>query len=160
MYLCLYTNYYSVWVVVMSASNIMNKRKPESIERFLENQAFLRLYDSAPRPPPSPISKLSLFLSQSFCMSPVELTLWGGGGGGHGAKSNDREKAWSSINHSMLSEATCIQGGRKEIHPPPPTAILIWARLCCRSCMMPLARPNTGPSFVIAQVKEWHWMCC
>ena len=38
---------------------------PESIEWFIEGQAFFRSYDSAPRPPPSP--------SQSSCVSPVEL---------------------------------------------------------------------------------------
>ena len=43
-------------------------------------------------------------LSRSSCVSPVELlTGYGGRGGGGEAKSNDREKAWSSINHSILS---------------------------------------------------------
>ncbi len=48
-----------------------------------EYHNFLRSSDSAPRPPPfpSPISKLSLFL-KSY---------------------DDREKAWPSINHSILS---------------------------------------------------------
>ncbi len=61
---------------------------PESIEWFIEDQAFLRSYDSVPRPPPPPppISKLSLFLSPPMCRhSPVELT--DGLGGGRGAKS-------------------------------------------------------------------------
>jgi hypothetical protein len=49
-------------------------------------------------PPPSPFSKLSLFLSL-----PVELTDGRGGGGGWGAKSYDGKKAWSSINPSILS---------------------------------------------------------
>ncbi len=39
-------------------------------------------------------------------VSPVELPVGGGGGGGGGevggAVSYDREKAWSSINHSIL----------------------------------------------------------
>ncbi len=37
----------------------------ESIEWFIEAHAFLRPYDSAPRPPlpPSPVSKFSIFLS-------------------------------------------------------------------------------------------------
>ncbi len=62
---------------------------PESIEWFIEDQAF------APRHPltPSPVSKLSL--SQSSCVSPVELTVWRGEG--DGAKSYDREIVWSSI---------------------------------------------------------------
>jgi hypothetical protein len=44
-------------------------------------------------------------LSQSSCASPVELTDGRGvrEGGGVGAKSYDREKIWSSVNHSILS---------------------------------------------------------
>ncbi len=53
-------------------------RIAESTERFIEDQAFLRSSDSAPDP--SPVSKLSLFLS--LPVSPVELTDGGGGGGG------------------------------------------------------------------------------
>ncbi len=40
-------------------------------------------------------------------MSPVELT--GGVGGRRGAKSYDREKAWPSVNHSILSAYDEIQ---------------------------------------------------
>jgi hypothetical protein len=54
---------------------------------FIEGQAFL-LY----------MILLLPSLSQSSCVSPVKLT-----GGEGGAKSNDSEKAWSSINHSILS---------------------------------------------------------
>jgi hypothetical protein len=46
-------------------------------------------------------------ISQSTCVLPVELTDGREGGrlgGGRGAKSYDREKAWSSINHSILSD--------------------------------------------------------
>jgi hypothetical protein len=43
---------------------------------FIEDQAFSPLYNLAPpSPPPSPVSKLSLF----FCVSPVELILTGKG---------------------------------------------------------------------------------
>jgi hypothetical protein len=59
----------------------------------------------APRPPfpHSPVSKLSLFFCLLVCRCPSSLTRevgrdWGG------AKSYDREKAWSSINHWILSE--------------------------------------------------------
>ncbi len=52
-------------------------------------------FDLAPRPP-SPVS-----LSQSSCVSPVELT--DGRVGEKGAKAYDGEKAWTSINHSLLS---------------------------------------------------------
>ncbi len=47
------------------------------------------------------IDKLSLFLSQYSCVLPVEL-YGGGGGGGVAAKSYDDEKAWLSINQSLL----------------------------------------------------------
>ncbi len=36
-------------------------------------------------------------------MSPAELTDERGGGGGRGAKSYAREKAWSSVNYSILA---------------------------------------------------------
>jgi hypothetical protein len=45
--------------------------------------------------------------SHSSCVSPLALTGGRGGevgGDGGGAKSYDGEKAWSSINHSMLSD--------------------------------------------------------
>jgi hypothetical protein len=41
-------------------------------------------------------------LSQSYCVLPVELAD-GREGGGRGAKLNDRDKAFPSINHSILS---------------------------------------------------------
>ncbi len=65
---------------------------PESMEWFIEDLAFSPSYDLAPR--------------LSSCVSPVELTDrrerrgWGSGGG---SKSYDGEKAWSSINLSILS---------------------------------------------------------
>jgi hypothetical protein len=40
----------------------------------LEDQAFLRSYDSSPRPPLPPPPLSVVFLSQSFCVSLVELT--------------------------------------------------------------------------------------
>jgi hypothetical protein len=47
----------------------------EHIELFIEDQAFLWSYDSAPRPPPPPLSHLQLVsLCQSSCVSPIELT--------------------------------------------------------------------------------------
>ncbi len=54
---------------------------------------------------PSPLSsKQIVSLSQSSCVSPVELTgRWGKGRYGGGAKSCDSEKAWSLINHPILS---------------------------------------------------------
>jgi hypothetical protein len=52
---------------------------------FIEDQAFSPLYNLAPpSPPPSPVSKLSLF----FCVSLVELTDWKRGGGEVGEELN------------------------------------------------------------------------
>ncbi len=46
--------------------------------------------------------KQAVCLSQCFCASPVEiLTVEERGGGGGGA---DGEEAWSSINHSIISD--------------------------------------------------------
>ncbi len=67
---------------------------PEStvpIEKFIEDQALLRLYDSAPRPSPSPrssIRKFSFFLSLPVCCLSSLLT-GGGGGGGGGARARE-----------------------------------------------------------------------
>ncbi len=82
-------------------------------------------------PPPPPVSNLSFFLSLPVCRWSSLLTGedggggggggfvgggggvgggagggGGGGGGGRGTKSYDREKAWPSIDHSILSGAT------------------------------------------------------
>ncbi len=72
-----------------SAESIIEKKldAAESIEWFIEALAFLLSYDSTYRPHPSPLScQHIVFLSQSSCVSPVGL-----------------EKAWPSINHSILS---------------------------------------------------------
>ncbi len=50
---------------------------------------------------PTPCPQQVVSLSQSFCLSPLELT--DGGGWGEEPKSYDGEKALSSINHSILS---------------------------------------------------------
>jgi hypothetical protein len=70
---------------------------PESFEWFIGGQAFLRSHDLAP----PPVSNLSLFLSLPVCSRSSLLTRERGEG--RGTKSCDREKAWSSINHSILS---------------------------------------------------------
>ncbi len=79
-------------------------------------QAFLRSYDLASCPPPLPtlLSRQQVVsLCQSPCVSLVELTdRWGGEGDGRGVKSNVREKAWHTINHSILSALTLF-------YPPP-----------------------------------------
>ncbi len=91
----------------------------EGIEWFIEDQANLRSYDLAPRPPPSTFSRqevVSRLLSHPLTISCLSFSVFlflcvpgrgyrfeRGGGGGRGAKSYDREKAWSSINQSLLS---------------------------------------------------------
>jgi hypothetical protein len=55
--------------------------------------AFLWSNDSAPRPPPSLVVRQQVvYLSQSSCVSPIELIDVGGG-----TKSCDHDKAWPSI---------------------------------------------------------------
>jgi hypothetical protein len=57
---------------------------------------------------PSPVSTLSLFLRLPvYCRSSL-LTGEGWGAGGGGAKSYHVEKAWSSINHTILSRFNFI----------------------------------------------------
>ncbi len=75
----------------------------ESIDHYRE-PGFLAVvrFGSSPTAPPPPNPSLSL--SQSSCVSPVELTDKTRGGGG--AKLYGREKCWPSINHSILSEKT------------------------------------------------------
>ncbi len=69
-------------------------------EGFIEGQAFSRSYDSAPQP--SPVSKLSLFLSLPVCCRSRE-------GGWGGAKSNEFEKIYKSFN-TLCSKAIIQQG--------------------------------------------------
>jgi len=66
-----------------------------------ENQACLRLCDSAPRPPPPPpVSKLD----RRHRKNEKERQL--AAGGGRGVESDDRKIACFSINHSILSALT------------------------------------------------------
>ncbi len=82
----------------------------ERIAWFIEGQAFLRSYDSAPKPISSPLSHQQVAsLSQSSCVSPVQLTDGRGGGGGRGADSYDLKKAWPSVSCSILSGIQYIE---------------------------------------------------
>jgi hypothetical protein len=55
-----------------------------------------------PPPPPSPVSKLNPETHRKT-EKERQLADEGVGGGGIGAESDDRKKAWPSINHSILS---------------------------------------------------------
>ncbi len=72
---------------------------PESITKFIEDQAFSQLYDLAPPPFLPWKSCLSFSVLPMSCRS----SLLTGEGGGRGAKSYDGEKACPSINLSILS---------------------------------------------------------
>ncbi len=83
--------------------------QPESNEWFIEDKAFLRLYYLAPPSPPPPFPFINwqqiVSVSQTSCVSPVELTdgIGGEGAAWGGSKTYDREKVQYSINHSILS---------------------------------------------------------
>ncbi len=81
----------------------------ESIQLFIEKQAFSLSYDLAPPAPLPPfrVSKLSLFLSLPACCRSCLLRRRGWGCWG-GAKSYDAEKALASIYHSILSEVVQV----------------------------------------------------
>ncbi len=74
----------------------------ESIEWFIENQAFFTVvwFGSSPHPLP-PAS--CLFFSVFSCVACRAYWRERGKEGGGGAKTYDGEKAWSSIKHSILS---------------------------------------------------------
>jgi hypothetical protein len=73
------------------------------------------------------------------------LLTWDGGGGGRGAKSFDGEKAWSSVNHSVL----CWWGGAPNKQPTATGPVLqreksliLWfpeGRLSARRCCLYLS---------------------
>ncbi len=67
----------------------------------MEHQAFHAVVWFGSSPTPTPVSKLSLVLSLPVSRRSSLVTQEGGGSGG-GDKSYDGEKAWSSINHSIL----------------------------------------------------------
>jgi hypothetical protein len=90
--------------------------QPESIERFKEYCRLSRrrmIHGSSPIP--LPLSRQQFVsLSQSSCVSPVELRdgRWGGGRGGgeEEPKHYDCEKALSYINHSIYFQASAVSG--------------------------------------------------
>jgi hypothetical protein len=77
--------------------------RQDVLNDFIENQAFSPSYDSAPSTPyllPSPVSKLSLFLSLPICCRSSILPREGVQGS---QIIRRKRKPWSSINHSILS---------------------------------------------------------
>jgi hypothetical protein len=86
------------WIMVCLREYLMIYRGPG----FL---AELRTYYSAQRPPPPPTlsHQQVASLSQSSCVSPVQLTDGREGGGGYGAESYYRKKAWPSKTSSMCN---------------------------------------------------------
>ncbi len=81
----------------------------ESVEWFMEDQAFSQSYDlDPPTPTPSsPVSKLYRRHTERLRKRDNLLTREGEGGG-RGSKSYDSETAWSSINNSILSALDAI----------------------------------------------------
>jgi hypothetical protein len=103
---------YTVFAVIFR-TNFRRSIYPESIEwfihkiyRFRVSQAFSRLYDLAPHPPRPPVSKLD---PRHTGRLRKRDNLLPGERGGRAAKSYDRKKAWSSINHSILSVFTGLR---------------------------------------------------
>ncbi len=85
---------------------------PVSIEWFIEYQGFLAVVrlGSTPTPIPPLPSASSLSFSDFLCVA--GRANWRercGAGGRRGAKSYNREEAWPSINHSILSAYFPIQ---------------------------------------------------
>ncbi len=72
------------------------------LNEFIEDQVFLQLYDSAPRPPFPPLSHQQVVsVSQSSFVSPVQLTDWLGGGGGEGGGEEPKSGSLYIIQYSL-----------------------------------------------------------
>ncbi len=82
---------------------------PVVAEIIEDHEGFLSVvsFGSSPTPSPFSVSKLSLFLNLPVCRRSSLLT------GGGGTISYDGEKAWSSINHSILS----VPSYQSSMHP-------------------------------------------
>ncbi len=98
--------------------------QPESMEWFIEGQAFSSSHDMAPSHPPPPFSHQQAGqATHRKAEKDWQLAVgWGRGGGGGGTKSKDCEKAWSSINPSILSGSVNTKqgwGATRSAHPCP-----------------------------------------
>ncbi len=85
----------------------LSTRSPREYWIFYRGPGFSTDVWFGSTPAPLPLCRqLHVSLSQSSCVSPIELTGEVGGGGGRGAESYDHKKAWPSINQSILSDLT------------------------------------------------------
>jgi hypothetical protein len=102
-----------------------------------------------------PLPQKFVSLSQSSCVSPVELHyfIWRKGEGEAGGEQNHAEKAWSSINHAILSGVEMEGGGggcgtsytltaHLTVIPPPPHTSLWKATLCFSTARKPPPPPQ------------------
>ncbi len=92
-------------VVHICSSPSYSVQNREYWKDLIEDQVFLRSYDTAPRPPPSPPLQskgLSLFPSLPVCRQ-LSLLMREGGGGSEKPNQTAARKAWPSIYYSILS---------------------------------------------------------
>ncbi len=82
------TNVYMLY----HASQQVLMEEPESIAWFIEDKAFLRSYNSAPRPPFPPLQQANcLSFAVFLCVDGQAYWRESGGGGGRGAKIQPRK---------------------------------------------------------------------
>ncbi len=141
-------------LLVMCPQRICSSTIPREYWMIFREQAYLRSYVLAPRPPSpsSPASKLSLFLSlpvhrRSSFLTRAKRREW-----------HDSKKAWPTINHSLLSDYTvpvprhmseCPPGRGRRSAPPgsrsfgssPPCSALRNQTACIREYWM-IFRPG------------------
>jgi hypothetical protein len=115
----------------------------ESIELFIEGQAFSRSYDLVPHqsPPPSPVNKLGRRNTGRLRKKDNLLK----GTGGRGAKSHDRKISWSPINHSIFSASTIPHPWPLPLSYPPPAPPVshIHVQMYCTYCILFVTLMNT-----------------
>ncbi len=98
-----YTVLAFLFLLLIKTSGLVRVFSPESIELFIEDQAFSPSYDLAPPPSLSPSLPSASCPSLIVFLCVAGNAYWWGGGGGVGALSDDGEKVWSAIYHSIRS---------------------------------------------------------
>ncbi len=106
-----------------------------NIEWFIEDQVFLPSYDLAPPPFPSPLSRQQVVSFNTSCVSQVGRAFWREGGGGV-VKSYDNEKAWSSINYSILSGVQHVRSCEYCFEDCTHLAFLFWMPNLANDCII------------------------